>query len=134
MNSVNIMGRLCADVELKSTNSGKKVCNFRIAVDAGKDKEAYFLPVVAWNGTAENIAKYFHKGKKIALSGILTSRTYENNEGKKVTVVEILANSFDFCDEEKAGGSDQAQLDEQAQPDEAQQDETQPNNDLPFQI
>lgn len=123
MNSVNIMGRLCADVELKSTNSGKKVCNFRIAVDAGKDKDAYFLPVVAWNGTAENIAKFFHRGSKIALSGILTSRTYENNEGKKITVVEILANSFDFCDEKKAGGSDQAQ-----------QDETQPDDDMPFKI
>ncbi len=124
MNSVNIMGRLCADVELKSTNTGKKVCNFRIAVDAGKDKEAYFLPVVAWNGTAENIAKFFHKGSKIAISGILTSRSYENSEGKKISVVEILANGFDFCDSKN---SEKAQQAEQA----IDEDE---GDDMPFQI
>ena len=107
MNSINIMGRMVADAELRKTNSGKSVCAFRLAVDAGKDKEAYFFNVVAWNGTAENIAKFFHKGDKIAISGILTSRSYENNEGKKVTVVEILANSFDFCNEKKA--ADQSQ-------------------------
>lgn len=117
MNSVNIIGRLVADVELRKTNSNKSVCGFRIAVDAGKDKEAYFFNVVAWNGTAENIAKFFHKGSKIAISGILTSRSYENNEGKKVSVVEILANSFDFCDEKKA--ADQSQ---------------QADDDVPFEI
>lgn len=116
MNSVNIMGRLVADAELRKTNSNKSVCSFRIAVDAGKDKEAYFFPVTAWNGTAENIVKYFHKGSKIAISGILTSRSYENSEGKKVSVVEILANSFDFCDEKKA------------------EQNSEPVDDIPFEI
>lgn len=102
MNSVNIMGRLVDDVELKDTNSGKKVCNFRIAVDAGKDKQAYFFPIVAWNGTAENIAKFFHKGSKIALSGILMQRSYIGEDEQKHNVIEILANSFDFCDSKKA--------------------------------
>lgn len=112
MNSVNIIGRMVKDAELKKTNSNKSVCSFRIAVDAGKDKEAYFFNVVAWNGTAENIVKFFHKGSKIAISGILTSRSYENSEGKNVSVVEILANSFDFCDEKKADQGQQPADDE----------------------
>ena len=128
MNSVNVMGRLVADAELRKTNSGKSVCSVRLAVDAGKDKKAYFFSVVAWNGTAENICKYFGKGDKIAISGILTSREYEH-EGKNITVVEILANSFDFCESKKAN----------AQPDEAEpaaqiaDEPTQPSG-LPFEL
>ena len=97
MNNVNIIGRIAYMPEVKQTSSGKTVCNFRIAVDAGKDKEAYFFPVVAWNATAENIAKYFKKGDKIAISGLLTSRSYVGEDEQKHNVIEILANGFDFC-------------------------------------
>lgn len=97
MNSVNIIGRMTSDVELKTTNSGKAVCSFRVAVDAGKDREAYFFPCTAWNGTAETIGKYCHKGDKVGIEGILTSRSYESSDGRKVTVVEIMVNRIDFC-------------------------------------
>lgn len=101
MNSVNIIGRMVVDAELKKTSSGKSVCSFRVAVDAGKDREAYFFTCNAWNGTAENIAKYFKKGDKIGISGQLTSRSYEQ-DGRKVTVIEILVGSFDFCNGKRA--------------------------------
>lgn len=101
MNSVNLIGRLTADVEVRKTNTDKSVCSFRLAVDAGKDKEAYFIPCTAWNKTAENIGKYFGKGDRIGIQGILTSRSYEK-DGKNNTVIEVLVNSFDFCNGKKA--------------------------------
>ena len=106
MNSVCIIGRMTADVEVKKTNTDKSVCSFRVAVEAGKDKEAYFIPCTAWNKTAENIGKYFSKGDKIGIQGVLTSRSYEK-DGKTITVLEVLVNSFDFCNGKKA--EDQAQ-------------------------
>lgn len=105
MNSVNLIGRMVNEPEIKTTTSGKKVITLRLAVDAGKDKDgnrgAYFFYCVAWNGTAENIAKYFNKGDKIGISGILTSRDYEDKDGNKRSVVEVLINSFDFCNDKR---------------------------------
>lgn len=128
MNSVNIMGRLVADPFLRATSSGKKVCNFTIAVDSGRNNTAYFFPVVAWNGTAENIAKFFHKGSKIALSGMITQRTYQGEDEQMHNVVEILANSFDFCNDKKAAeqqAEQGQQVEAAAVPD---------SDDVPFKI
>ena len=97
MNNVNLIGRLTSDIELKQTNSGKAVCSFCIAIDAGQDK-TNFIDCVAWEGRAENIAKNFKKGSKIGIAGMLTTRTYED-EGKKRKVTEVLVISFDFCTE-----------------------------------
>ena len=133
MNSVNIMGRMVADAELRKTDSNKSVCSFRIAVDAGKDKKSYFFSVTAWNATAENIAKYFHKGDKIAISGLLTSRNYEDKEGKKRTAIEILANSFDFCDSKKNTVQDDEPMYE-VEPLPPETAEAEPAGDLPFKI
>jgi len=101
MNNVNLIGRMVAEPEIKETNGGKKVLSFRIAIDSGKDKSAYFIPCTAWNGTAENIAKFFHKGERIGISGIIISRDYEDRDGKKRTAIEVVVNSFDFCNEKK---------------------------------
>lgn len=101
MNSVCIIGRLTADVEVRKTTTDKSVCSFRVAVESGKDKEAYFIPCTAWNKTAENIGKYFAKGDRIGIQGILTSRSYDK-DGQKITVIEVLVNSFDFCNGKKA--------------------------------
>lgn len=111
MNSVNLMGRLVNEPEIRLTATQKKFISFRVAVDGGKDKDGnkitYFLPCVAWNGTAENIAKFFHKGERIGVSGIITSRDYEDQDGKKRTLIEILVNSFDFCNEKKKEDQDE---------------------------
>ena len=127
MNSVNIMGRLTKDPEIRLTSNQVQYCNFCIAVDAGKDREAYFFYCTAWKNTAVNIQKYFHKGDKIALTGNLTTRSYEDNSGQKRLITEILVNSFDFC--ESRHSTDQGQ---QQAP--VVQDEQQPAGELPFEI
>lgn len=99
MNIITEIGRLTATPELKNTNTGKPVTTFTIAVDDGKDK-TYFFNCVAWNGTAENICKYFTKGNKIGITGKLTSRKYEGKNGTQ-TATEIVVNSFDFIESKR---------------------------------
>ena len=99
MNSVNIIGRITKDIEVKKTNSGKSVCSFSVAVQRDKDN-ADFIPCTAWEGTADNIGKYFHKGDRIGISGVLSTRTYED-KGEKRFVMEVLVRSFDFLNPKK---------------------------------
>ena len=94
MNSVNLIGRIVNDLELKATSSGKSVVNFSIAVNKDKDT-TYFIDCVAWGTPAQNICRYFKKGVQIGTSGILTTRMSEYN-GQKRKYTEVLVNSFDF--------------------------------------
>ena len=99
MNSINLMGRITADIELKSTQSGKSVCTFTIAVKRPNVKDKTdFLNCLAWEKNAENISRYFGKGKMIALRGVLESRTYEDKDGKKRTVHEVEVREWEFCE------------------------------------
>jgi len=95
-NVVVLTGRLTKDVELKYTQSGKAVTNFTLAVDDGfgDKKKAYFFNCVLWEKGAETLANYTHKGSKIAVTGKLSSRNYEANDGSKRTVVEVQVNQF----------------------------------------
>ena len=103
MNSINVIGRLTKDPELRMTQSEKSVVSFTIACDSGwgDKKTASFFPCVAWGKTAEFIDKYFRKGDPIAISGELRSRQYEGKDGKR-TVIEILVNGVDFCGGKKS--------------------------------
>ena len=98
MNNVNLIGRLARDPELKYTNTGKAVASFTVAVNRGfgKDNEADFINCVAWEKTAENMANYTAKGSQVGISGRLQVRSYDNNEGKKVYVTEVVANFVEF--------------------------------------
>ena len=85
INNVTIMGRLTAAPELKSTQSGKLVTSFAVAVEraykgANEERQTDFIDCVAWSGTAEFISKYFHKGSLIAIVGRLQTRTYEDKK------------------------------------------------------
>ena len=116
MNKIFEIGRLTRDPEVRYTQSGKAVCTFSIAVDDGygENKKAYFFPVVVWGKTAETCGKSLTKGRKVAVTGKLTTRQYDNNEGKKVTVFEIVADAFDgieFLDGKKQGGSQSNEID-----------------------
>ena len=116
LNKIVTIGRLTRDPEIRYTQSGKAVCTFSIAVDDGygENKKAYFFPVVVWGKTAETCGKSLTKGRKVAVTGKLTTRQYENNEGKKVTVFEIVADAFggvEFLDK-KQGGSQSNEIDE----------------------
>lgn len=102
LNVVAIIGRLAASPELKTTNSGKSVCSFRIANDSGyKDasgqSQTNWLDVTAWGKTAEFICKYFHKGSLIAIDGRLQTRQYQGKSGQTLTAVEIVAKNASFC-------------------------------------
>lgn len=95
MNSVNLTGRLGRDPELKTTNSGKSVTSFSLAVQDGKDR-TYWLPIVAWEKTADFICRYFRKGDGIEITGKVTERKYEDRDGNKRSVVEVVAMNVGF--------------------------------------
>lgn len=102
MNNVVLVGRLTRDPELRTTQTGKSVCNFGIAVDRRVKRDdtqgqqtADFFNVVAWKKQAEIIKQYFTKGKPIAIAGRLQSRSYEK-DGIKRTAVEVVLENFDF--------------------------------------
>ena len=102
MNSVNLIGRIVNDLELKQTQTGKSVVSFCIAVN--KDKETtYFVDAVAWNVAAQNIVRYFSKGSQIGISGMLTTRMNEYN-GQKRKITEVLVNAFDFVGSKSENG------------------------------
>ena len=109
MNNVVLMGRLVADPELKTTNTGKEVTSFRIAVNKpyqkGQDREADFFDIVAWGKTAAFVCQYFQKGKPIIITGHLQTRQYEASDGTKRKVVEVVAGNVDFVIGDKFGGN-----------------------------
>lgn len=94
MNSVNIIGRMGSDPELKATQSGISVCSFTLAVKRPRVKDTTdWLPVIAWRQSAEYISKYAHKGNVVAVSGVLTTRKYETSNGEKRVAYEVVADS-----------------------------------------
>lgn len=105
INKCVLMGRLVRDPELRTTESQKSVTNFTVAVDNGygEDKKTDFIGCVAWNKTAEMIAKYFTKGRMIALAGRISTRTWEGQDGKKNYVTEVVVNEVSFCDSKPEG-------------------------------
>lgn len=105
LNKVILMGRLTSDPEHKQTPSGVSVTSFSIAVErnfadkqTGK-READFINVVAWRGTADLICKYFGKGRLIALEGSIQTRNYEDKNGNKRTAFEVVAEQVYFTGE-----------------------------------
>lgn len=106
MNKLILMGRLCENPELKKTQSGVSVTSFTLAVDRsytakGQEKKTDFVHCVAWRNTADFITKYFTKGKLMAAESELQSRTYENSEGRKITVWEAIVSQAYFCGDKK---------------------------------
>lgn len=112
MNNVTLIGNLTRDPELRTTATGVKNCAFSIAVQRKKNKdgvrEADFINIVCWNGTAENCAKYLTKGKKVAINGEIRTRNYEK-DGKKVYVTEVVANIVEFISPFTNGNAEPAQ-------------------------
>ncbi len=97
INTVALTGRLTSDPELKATDSGKKVCNFTLAVNDGfGDKQkSYFISCSVWNKSAENLAQYTKKGDLIGVEGKLTQRTYNLNDSIR-SVTEVVCSSITF--------------------------------------
>jgi len=104
MNKAILIGRLTRDPELRYTSSNRAVCQFSIAIDrpftnqSTGQREADFINIVAWDKTGENIGKYMTKGRLIAVEGRIQTRNYDNNEGKKVYVTEVIASNVQFLE------------------------------------
>lgn len=103
INRVVLVGRLTKDIELRYTPNGVAVANFTLAVNrtftnAQGEREADFINVVTFKKTAENAANYLSKGSLAGIDGRIQTRNYENNEGKRVYVTEVMADSVQFLD------------------------------------
>lgn len=103
LNKVVLIGRLTKDCELRYTPAGVAVANFTLATDrpfknqAG-EKETDFIPIVVWRKQAENCAEYISKGSLVAIDGRIQVRNYENTEGKKVYITEVISENVRFLD------------------------------------
>lgn len=102
LNVICLVGRMVHSPELKRTNGGSEVTTFTVAVErsrSGQDgqRQVDYIDVVAWRKTAEFICKYFPKGAWIAVNGTLQTRTFEDRDGKKRKVYEVLADNVHFA-------------------------------------
>lgn len=103
MNNVSLVGRLTKDVELKYTGSQTAVATGTLAVNrqfksANGEKETDFINIVAWRKTAEILSNYASKGSQIGITGRIQTRNYEGNDGKRVYVTEVVAESINLLD------------------------------------
>ena len=133
LNRVILIGRLTADPQLRYTQSGTAVANFRLAVDRSRpnqqgEREADFIDIVTWQKTAETCANNLNKGRLVAVDGRLQMREYEH-EGQRRRVAEVVAENVRFLDWPKdrpsAGGSAGGSMDD-VRPEEPSPD------DVPF--
>lgn len=98
MNKITLTGRLTSDIEIRQTNSGLTVTSFTLAVKRPRDKDATdFINCVAWRQQAEFLGRYFKKGDPLEVVGTLTSRAYEDKNGNKRTVLEVVCDDVSFC-------------------------------------
>ena len=145
INNVTLVGRLTKDVELKYTPANQAVAQFTLAVNrtfknANGERESDFINCVIWRKSAENFANWVKKGALIGITGRIQTRNYENQQGQRVYVTEVIAENFQMLE-----SRNQQQGQQQAQPQQAtQQQAKQPDpfaggtqtslndDDLPF--
>ena len=105
-NKAILMGRICNDLELKTTSSGASVLSFRLAVDRGyqakgEERKSDFFNIVAWRANADFISRFFSKGRMILVEGELQTRQYVDKNGSTQTVVELIVDNARFTGEPK---------------------------------
>lgn len=111
MNKVILVGNLTRDPELSETPNGVAVCRFSIAVSrdyASSDgtRETDFFNITVWRGRAENCGKYLKKGNKVAVVGSLQNRSYEDKDGIKRNITDVVANEVEFLTPKSAQNTD----------------------------
>lgn len=132
MNKVYLIGNTTKDAEKSETPSGVAVCRFSIAVNRdykneNGDKITDFFNIITWRGLAETCGKYLSKGSKVAIVGSLQNRSYEDKDGVKRTVTDIVATEVEFLSSKK---EDKEEVKEQAR--QLQLEEIDDDDDLPF--
>ncbi len=108
INNLTLVGRLTKACDLRYTASGTAVASFTLAVErqfknSNGEKETDFINCVAWKHTAEALANYTDKGHRIGLTGRIQTRSYENSEGKKIFVTEVVAEQVTFLEPKGQG-------------------------------
>lgn len=142
MNSVQLIGNLTKDVDLRYSQSGMAIANFTIAVqrkykNQNGERETDFIRCVAFKKGAEVISQYMKKGSKMGITGTIQTGSYENQQGQRVYTTDVIVEGFDFLDS-KGQSNQQQRVNnnevKQAQPSPVQQQGTPiPNDDdLPF--
>ena len=114
INSVCLVGRLTRDPELKYTGNNIAVASFSLAVnrnfkDANGEREADFINCVIWRQQAENLANWAKKGALIGITGRIQTRSYENQQGQRVYVTEVVAENFQMLESRNSQGNQQNQ-------------------------
>ncbi|MBQ4097845.1 MAG: single-stranded DNA-binding protein [Clostridia bacterium] len=137
MNKVILVGNLTRDPELSETPSGVAVCRFAIAVSrdyasADGTRETDFFNITVWRGRAENCGKYLKKGNKVAIVGSLQNRSYEDKDGIKRNVTDVVANEVEFLTPRSAQGGDDEDAPVTSAKRERPQLEAIDDNQLPF--
>ena len=115
MNKVYLIGNLTRDPELAETNSGIKVCRFAIAVNRNYssndgERQTDFFNITVWRTQAENCGRYLKKGSKVAVVGSLQNRSYEDKDGIKRNVTDIIANEVEFLSTRSSSDDEQADI------------------------
>lgn len=105
INNVVLTGRLTKDIELRRTTSGKTCTSFTLAVNRNRE-ETDFINCVAWDKVAELLEQYTRKGFQIGVEGRIQTRNYDDRNGKKVYITEVLVNSISFLEPIKSDTSD----------------------------
>ena len=140
MNSVNIIGRITADPEVRRTQDGTAVCSYTVAVKRPRVKDTYdFINCVTWRQGAEYLAQYGHKGDIVAVSGSLQSRKWEDKNGNKRTEWEVVTDTVELIsskrNSEASGNTSQSNNSTYGQPSYSQQNFQTidiPDGQLPF--
>lgn len=114
LNYVALLGRITKDLELKSTQNGTSVLQFTVAVDRdfvkqGEERQTDFINCVAFKELANHIAKWFSKGRMIAVEGRLQTRSYDDKNGTKHNVTEVIVNKASFTGEKVEQRQEQRQ-------------------------
>lgn len=112
MNSVQLIGRLTKDIDLRYTQSGTAVGSFNLAVErnfknADGERETDFIRCQIWRKAAENLEKFTKKGSLVGLEGKLQIRNYENNQGQRVYVTEVVIENFSLLESKKDSQNNQ---------------------------
>lgn len=108
LNKVIIMGRITKELEVRQTTSGTAVLRFTVAVDRfvkNGENTADFINCVAWGATAENINRFFGKGKLIAIEGNIKTGSFEGKDGKMIYNTDVYVDRFSFTGEKSERGS-----------------------------
>ncbi len=110
MNKVFLIGNLTRDPELRETPSGVSMCRFAIAVQRpyssqDGERQTDFFECTAWRGLGETISRFTKKGNKVAVSGSIQLRNYEDNTGAKRTAVDIIVQDCEFLTPKSANDS-----------------------------